>query len=48
MYLFIIKGTNISAGKATGIVVRTGLDTEIGNFLAWCRFLQEYFLDYWS
>jgi magnesium-transporting ATPase (P-type) len=29
----IFSGTNVSAGKARGIVIATGLDTAIGNYI---------------
>ena len=30
--VFIFQGTNIAAGKARGVVVGTGLNTEIGKY----------------
>ena len=31
LFLYCCQGTNIAAGKATGVVVGTGLNTQIGE-----------------
>lgn len=30
-YVFVLQGTNIAAGKATGVAIATGVSTEIGK-----------------
>ena len=33
MYVCVRQGTNIAAGKCRGVVIGTGLNTEIGTFV---------------
>ena len=32
VHFFVLQGTNIASGKARGIVIGTGLNTEIGEY----------------